>query len=380
MSLDGEVVRASSGPRRSCPCTSGCSDRADTGTRAGRAHPRAVLHRGRLRARRAPGDPLPAAAARRGGPGGAVRHVRHARARAAVRAALEDRQAALMANHGSVAVGAPRQGGRERLLLEWLAALHHRAQRAGRRRACSPRASRRTSSRPRSRATTGPPQINRRTHEDRHRRRARPRHPRDRHRVDPGGVGRPAGRDDPDVARRHSRRHGGGAEPAGGRGGVVRRGRRRPDRRRPAGPAGAEGVDTSRAGAQGRPPDLGVGDPGPAQRRPAGLALHRRQRRVHPRRPRPRSTASTTCTSAGRSSSAARRPASCSPTRAGAGATTSLDILAPGDPDMLAWIADALPHTDYLLPNDEQVLGFTGAARSRTAPARCSTRASAAWR
>ncbi len=45
-----------------------------------------------------------------------------------------------------------------------------------------------------------------------------------------------------------------------------------------------------------------------------------------------------------------------------AGATTSLDVLAPGDPDMLAWIADALPHTDYLLPNDEQVLGFTGAA------------------
>jgi sugar/nucleoside kinase (ribokinase family) len=44
------------------------------------------------------------------------------------------------------------------------------------------------------------------------------------------------------------------------------------------------------------------------------------------------------------------------------GATTSLDILAPGDPDMLAWVADALPHADYLLPNDEQVLGFTGAA------------------
>jgi sugar/nucleoside kinase (ribokinase family) len=47
--------------------------------------------------------------------------------------------------------------------------------------------------------------------------------------------------------------------------------------------------------------------------------------------------------------------------RAG-GATTSLDILAPGDPDMLAWIGAALPHTDYLLPNDEQVLGFTGAS------------------
>jgi sugar/nucleoside kinase (ribokinase family) len=44
------------------------------------------------------------------------------------------------------------------------------------------------------------------------------------------------------------------------------------------------------------------------------------------------------------------------------GAVTSLDILAPGDPDMLAWIAGALPHTDYLLPNDEQVLGFTGAS------------------
>ena len=44
------------------------------------------------------------------------------------------------------------------------------------------------------------------------------------------------------------------------------------------------------------------------------------------------------------------------------GATTSLDLLAPGDPDMLAWIADALPHTDYLLPNDEQVLGLTGAS------------------
>jgi sugar/nucleoside kinase (ribokinase family) len=44
------------------------------------------------------------------------------------------------------------------------------------------------------------------------------------------------------------------------------------------------------------------------------------------------------------------------------GATTSLDVLAPGDPDMLAWIADALPEVDYLLPNDEQVLGFTGAS------------------
>lgn len=43
------------------------------------------------------------------------------------------------------------------------------------------------------------------------------------------------------------------------------------------------------------------------------------------------------------------------------GCTTSVDVLAPGDPDMLAWIADCLPHADYLLPNDEQLLGFTGA-------------------
>jgi sugar/nucleoside kinase (ribokinase family) len=42
------------------------------------------------------------------------------------------------------------------------------------------------------------------------------------------------------------------------------------------------------------------------------------------------------------------------------GATTSVDVLAPGDPDLLAWITDCLPHTDYLLPNDEQVYGFTG--------------------
>ncbi|TMK39390.1 MAG: carbohydrate kinase family protein [Actinobacteria bacterium] len=42
------------------------------------------------------------------------------------------------------------------------------------------------------------------------------------------------------------------------------------------------------------------------------------------------------------------------------GATTSADILAPGDMGVLEWIAPALAHLDYLLPNDEQVLGFTG--------------------
>lgn len=39
---------------------------------------------------------------------------------------------------------------------------------------------------------------------------------------------------------------------------------------------------------------------------------------------------------------------------------TSADILAPGDPGLLEWIAPALPQLDYLLPNAEQVLGFTG--------------------
>jgi sugar/nucleoside kinase (ribokinase family) len=43
------------------------------------------------------------------------------------------------------------------------------------------------------------------------------------------------------------------------------------------------------------------------------------------------------------------------------GVVTSADLLAPGDPGLLEWIAPALPHLDYLLPNEEQVLGLTGA-------------------
>ena len=50
----------------------------------------------------------------------------------AVREALADRQAALMANHGSVAVGASLDKAVENaLLLEWLAQLHHRASALG---------------------------------------------------------------------------------------------------------------------------------------------------------------------------------------------------------------------------------------------------------
>lgn len=49
-----------------------------------------------------------------------------------VRAALAGRQAALMANHGSVAVGATvAQAVENALLLEWLATLHHRASSLG---------------------------------------------------------------------------------------------------------------------------------------------------------------------------------------------------------------------------------------------------------
>jgi sugar/nucleoside kinase (ribokinase family) len=42
------------------------------------------------------------------------------------------------------------------------------------------------------------------------------------------------------------------------------------------------------------------------------------------------------------------------------GAVTSADVLAPGEPGLLEWIGPALPHLDYLLPNEEQVLAFTG--------------------
>ena len=44
-----------------------------------------------------------------------------------------------------------------------------------------------------------------------------------------------------------------------------------------------------------------------------------------------------------------------------AGVVTSADVLAPGDPGLLDWIAPCLPGLDYLLPNDEQVLALTGA-------------------
>ena len=42
------------------------------------------------------------------------------------------------------------------------------------------------------------------------------------------------------------------------------------------------------------------------------------------------------------------------------GVTTSLDSLAPGDPGVFQWISAALPYVDYLLPNDQQALDWTG--------------------
>ncbi len=45
------------------------------------------------------------------------------------------------------------------------------------------------------------------------------------------------------------------------------------------------------------------------------------------------------------------------------GAVTSADILAPGEQAaaIVDWLGPALEHLDYLLPNEEQVLGLTGA-------------------
>ena len=46
------------------------------------------------------------------------------------------------------------------------------------------------------------------------------------------------------------------------------------------------------------------------------------------------------------------------------GVVTSADLLAPGEQlaDLVDWVAPVFPHLDYFLPNDEQVLGLTGAA------------------
>ena len=285
---------------------------------------------------------------------------------AAVREALAGRQAALMANHGSVAVGGSLDAAVENaLLLEWLAALHHRA------------------------SALGTPRVLTAEEQDEVVRAAlsrgygtthhHPSRPGERMKVATVGVhvldthvigieSIPDGSDGQLVETIRM-------SPAGTAGGTAvvlsRLGAEvssygaigdRPDRRHPAGAAGRRGRRHVGAGPQGRPADLGVGDPGAAERRPAGVALHRRERRVHPRRPRPRSDGYDFVHLGGPEFLGGEAAGRLLKSARDLGATTSLDILAPGDPDMLAWVADALPHTDYLLPNDEQVLGFTGAA------------------
>jgi sugar/nucleoside kinase (ribokinase family) len=44
------------------------------------------------------------------------------------------------------------------------------------------------------------------------------------------------------------------------------------------------------------------------------------------------------------------------------GVTTSVDLIAPGGMGTFDLIAPAMEYTDYLLPNEDQVLGFTGAS------------------
>ena len=68
----------------------------------------------------------------------------------------------------------------------------------------------------------------------------------------------------------------------------------------------------------------------------------------------------TTCTSAGRSSWAARRRPRSWRGRARAARVTSADILAPGE-GLLDWIGAALPQLDYLLPNVSRCWRCTGA-------------------
>ena len=107
------------------------------------------------------------------------------------------------------------------------------------------------------------------------------------------------------------------------------------------------------AGAPRRRADLRQRAADPPQRRPPGLPRDRRQRDLRPGRrslgrdrrghpPAPR-----------RAGVHGRRGGGADPRRAPAssGVVTSADILAPGRPGLLDWIAPALPSLDYLLPN-----------------------------
>jgi sugar/nucleoside kinase (ribokinase family) len=51
------------------------------------------------------------------------------------------------------------------------------------------------------------------------------------------------------------------------------------------------------------------------------------------------------------------------------GVVTSADLLAPGEQlaDLVEWVSPVFPYLDYFLPNDEQLLGLTGAATVESA-------------
>ncbi len=113
-----------------------------------------------------------------------------------------------------------------------------------------------------------------------------------------------------------------------------------------------------------RSPDIGQRPADPPRRFAAGLSRHRAP--TPPTAPTTlpgrRSPPPTTSISARPSSWEGCRPPEILAHAREHGVVTSADLLAPGDQAaaILDWIAPALPHLDYLLPNDEQVLGLTG--------------------
>ena len=278
--------------------------------------------------------------------------------------ALEGRSAALMANHGAITFGddlAPRSSARA--LLEWACTVYWRAAAIGdaaraRRAERSARSATAVAERGYGASRGRRTEVKALVH-----RRPRARRARAPGRGDPGGRRR-AGRGDPPHRRGLGRRHGARARQARRRGAQRGRGRHRRGRRRAAGAARARRRRHLAAAAPRRRADLGERAPDPPRRRPPGVARHRRQRRLRAGRRRP-----------GRG----RRRHSRAPRRArvhgrrgrgeGAGARARARRrhlrrrararrAGPARLDR----ARRSSTLDYLLPNREQVLGFTGAA------------------
>ena len=212
-----------------------------------------------------------------------------------------------------------------------------------------------------------------------HRRRARARRARPPGRGDPGGAGRRPGRADPVQPGRHGRGHGRHAGQARRDGPHRGRGRRGPDRRPAADAARAARRRHLAGGAPRRGADLGDRAADPPRRQPAGLPRPRRQRRP---------TAPTTRRGRDRRG---RPPA---PRRPGAhgrrgrgedpvrraratGVVTSADVLAPGEPGILEWIARrARPTSTTSCPTTSRCSASPARPTSRRAAARWSSAAS----